>query len=135
MSETGWARYTPHALVATVVFEFMHIADELAGNWAPFTPINEPTIAAISMGIFTFFGLWGLWWSLEERPWGYGLAALFGLFFGVAELWHLVDDSNMTLFRWIVVLLAQACAAVVIVLGTSGLWRHKPWRGSRAAGV
>lgn len=36
MVETGRARYTPHALVATMVFEFMHVADELAGNWAPF---------------------------------------------------------------------------------------------------
>jgi hypothetical protein len=34
----------------------------------------------------------------------------------------------MTLFRWVVVLLAQACAAVVVVLGTTGLWRHQPWQ-------
>lgn len=128
MVETGRARYTPHALVATMVFEFMHVADELAGNWAPFDPINVPSVATVSMGIFTLVGAWGLWWVSTDRPWGYGLAAAFGLFFLIAETWHLVDPANMTPVRWGVVLLAQFFGAAVVALGVTGLRAHEPWR-------
>lgn len=128
MVETGRARYTPHALVATMVFEFMHVADELAGNWAPFDPINVPSVATVSMGLFTLVGAWGLWWVSTDRPWGYGLAAAFGLFFLIAETWHLVDPANMTPLRWAIVLLAQFFGAAVVVLGVTGLRAHEPWR-------
>ena len=127
MTDTGVLRYTPYALVATAVFEFMHIADELAGNWAPFRPFNDPMIATMGMGVFTLLAMWSLWWSLEERPWGYGIAVLFGLFFLLAEMWHVFDSSNMTAFRWVVVLLAQLSALVVVVLGAHGLRIHRPW--------
>lgn len=128
MAESGWTRYMPHALVLTVVFEFMHIADELAGNWAPITPINQPMVAALSMGVFTLVPLVAMWWIHTDRPWGYGLAGLFGLVFLLAEIWHTVDPANMTGFRWAVVILAQASAAIVVILAVSALRTHKPWQ-------
>lgn len=128
MVETGWVRYTPYAFVAAVVFEFMHIADELAGDWAPFRPMNIPIVATISMGIFTLVAMWALWWVVKNRPWGYGLAALFGLFFLLAEIWHLVDPANMTVFRWSIVFLAQASAAIVVILGVKKIRVYKPWQ-------
>ncbi|WP_066414026.1 hypothetical protein [Halorubrum aethiopicum] len=121
-------RYTPHALAATLVFEFMHIADELAGNWAPFDPINAPPVATVGMGAFTLVGAVGLWWVAADRPWGYALATLFGLFFLLAEGWHLVDPAHMTPVRWVIVLLAQLSGAVTVVLGATGLRVHEPWR-------
>lgn len=128
MVNAGWTRYTPHALVAAVVFEFMHIADELAGSWAPFRPMNEPMVATFSMGVFTLVGMLALWRTLTGRAWGYGLAALFGLFFLLAEIWHLLDPANMTVFRWVVVVLAQVSGAAVLILGTIGLRERKPWQ-------
>lgn len=126
MVETGRARYTPHALVSTVVFEFMHIADELAGNWAPFRPFNEPLVATVGMGIFTFVALAALWGVLTDRRWGYGLAAFFGLFFLVVECWHYFDPANMTVPRWIVLLLAQGSGATVLVLAISRVRGEAP---------
>lgn len=70
MVTTGRARYTPHALVSTVVFEFMHIADELAGNWAPFRPFNEPLVATVGMGIFTLVALADCGASSRTAGWG-----------------------------------------------------------------
>ena len=134
MSELGWERYTPHALVATIVFEYMHIADELAGNWAPFEPFNDPMVATFMMGGFTFFALWALWWVLRDNPWGYGLAALFGLFFLLAEMWHWVAPVPMTTFQWSIVILAQASAATVVILGTIGLRKHRPWTSASTDG-
>lgn len=125
MPPTGRARYTPHALVATVVFEFMHIADELAGNWAPFTPFNEPLVATIGMGIFTLVALAGLWGVVADHRLGYALAAGFGLFFLVVECWHYVDPANMTVPRWIVLWLAQGSGAIVGVLGATRLWNNR----------
>lgn len=116
-----WLRYAPYVLVATVVFEFMHIADELAGNWAPFGPIHNPTIAAFMMGVFTLVAMWSLWWLLPSRSWGYRIAALFGLFFLIAETWHYVDPSHMTPFRWSIVILAQISAAIVVIFGIESL--------------
>ena len=122
MANAEWTRYAPFALVATVVFEFMHIADELAGDWAPFGPIHHPTVAAFMMGLFTLVAMWSLWWILPSRPWGYGLAGLFSLFFLVAETWHYVDPAHMTIFRWSVVVLAQVSAVVVLALSIRSLW-------------
>lgn len=126
MVETGRARYTPHALVSTVVFEFMHIADELAGNWAPFQPFNEPLVATVGMGLFTFVALAALWGVLTDRRWGYGLAAFFGLLFVVVECWHYFDPANMTVPRWIILLLAQGSGATVLVLGATRLRGEAP---------
>lgn len=126
MVDAGWVRYTPYALVGAVTFEFMHIADELAGNWAPFEPMNDPLVATFSMGIFTLVAMGSLWWVVENRSWGYAVAALFGLFFLLAELWHLVDAANMTALRWGIVLLAQVCAALVLVLGTYSIRVNRP---------
>lgn len=128
MADSGWGRYTPHALVATVVFEFMHVADELAGSWAPFTPMNDPMVATLSMGVFTLVPMGALWLLLTDRPWGYGLAALFGLFFLLAEVWHTLDPANMTTFRWGVVLLAQLSAVGVLLTAAAGLRAHRPWQ-------
>lgn len=114
-------RYTPHALVSTVVFEFMHIADELAGNWAPFTPFNEPLVATVGVGLFTLVALGGLWGVLTDRWWGYALAAVFGGLFLVVECWHYVDPAYMTGPRWGILLLAQGSGAAVLVLGVTHL--------------
>lgn len=121
MVATGITRYTPHALVSTVVFEFMHIADELAGNWAPFEPFNEPLVATVGMGAFTLVALAGLWGVAADRRVGYALAAGFGLFFLVVECWHYFDPANMTAPRWIVLWLAQGSGAIVGVLGVAHL--------------
>lgn len=126
MVDTWPTRYTPHALVSTVVFEFMHIADELAGNWAPFTPFNEPLIATVGMGLFTVVALAGLWGVLTDQRWGYGLAAAFGGLFLVVECWHYFDPANMTALRWIVLWLAQGSGATVLYLGGTGLRREAP---------
>jgi hypothetical protein len=125
MPDSWQTRYTSHALVSTVVFEFMHIADELAGNWAPFTPFNEPPVAAVGMGLFTLVALAALWGVLTDRRWGFGLAAAFGGFFLVVECWHYVDPSNMTLARWAVLWLMQASGATVVYLGGTGLVRSE----------
>jgi hypothetical protein len=121
MVETGRARYVPHALVAATVFEFMHIADELAGNWAPFQPFNDPMVGMVGLGIFTLTAMGALWGVHANRQWGYGLAAVFGLFFAVVECWHYFDPSNMTTIRWTVLLLAQFSEVIVLVLGAIGL--------------
>jgi hypothetical protein len=113
----------PDALVATVVFEFMHIADELAGNWAPFTPFNDPPVATVGMGVFTAVALAALWGVLTERRWGYGLAAAFGGFFLVVECWHYFDPSNMTLPRWTILWLMQGSGVIVLALGARSLSR------------
>ncbi len=126
MVATRRARYTPHALVSTVVFEFMHIADELAGNWAPFTPFNEPLVATVGMGLFTSIALAGLWGVLTDRQWGYGLAALFGFLFLIVECWHYFDPANMNIPRWIVLWLAQGSGAVVGVLSVTHLRSNAP---------
>lgn len=123
MPEAGWGGYTPHALTAAVVFEFMHIADELAGNWAPFQPFNDPMVATIGLGIFTLWVLVAMWGVALGRPRGYALAAAFGLFFLVVECWHYFDPANMTAIRWLVLLLAQASEAAVLVIGASVLRR------------
>jgi hypothetical protein len=120
-----WVNYAPYFFVAAVVFEFMHIADELAGNWAPFGPIHNPTVAAFMVGAFTLVAMCSLWWILPRQPWGYGLAALFGLFFLIAEMWHYVDPAHMTPFRWSIVILAQASAAIVVILSVQGLRMSK----------
>lgn len=120
MVEPRWERYTPHALTAAVVFEFMHIADELAGNWAPFQPFNDPMVATFGMGIFTLWALGSLWGVNADRRLGFALAAAFGLFFLIVESWHYFDPANMTPFRWLILLLAQASEAGVFVVGTLG---------------
>ena len=121
VSPTGRARYTPHALVSTVVFEFMHIADELAGNWAPFEPFNEPLVATVGMGVFTLVALAGLWGVAVDRRMGYAHAAGFGLFFLVVECWHYFDPANMTTVRWAVLWLAQGSEALAFALGAIGV--------------
>lgn len=120
MVETGRGRYAPHALVAAVVFEFMHIADELAGNWAPFEPFNDPMVGMVGLGVFTLVAMAALWGVLEDQPRGYALAAAFGLFFLVVECWHYFDPANMTTVRWVVLWLAQGSEALAFVLGASG---------------
>lgn len=133
MNESGWLGYTPHALVATTMFAFMHIADELAGNWdagAAGGPMGTPTTAAISLGVLTLVGMGALWWLLTDRAWGYGLAAVFGLFFLLTGGSHFVNTADMTTFRWIVVLLEVIGAASLFLLGIHGLRRHKPWRST-----
>lgn len=129
MTELGIIRYAPHALVATVVFEFMHIGDEFAGNWAPFTPILEPTVASISLGIFTLWAVAGLWLVLTENPWGYVLTGSFGLFFFIVEMWHLFDPANMTMFRWAVVWLAQLSGLICFLISMKALLTFRPWQG------
>lgn len=124
MVGAGLARYTPHALVSTVVFESMHIADELAENWAPFTPFNDPVVGMVGMGIFTFVAMVALWGVLTDRRWGFALAAFVGLFFLVTELWHPLDPANMNRLRWAVVLLSQASGLVVLLLGVTGVRAH-----------
>lgn len=123
MVEAGWGSYTPHALLAAVVFEFMHIADELAGNWAPFQPFNDPMVATFGLGIFTLWVLGAMWGVASGRKRGYTLAAAFGLFFLVVECWHYFDPANMTAFRWLILFLAQASEALVLVVGASVLRR------------
>lgn len=122
MVSTKWTEYLPHALVVTTVFEFMHIADELAGNWAPFQPFNDPAVATVGMGIFTLVVLGALWGSLIGRRWGFALAGLFGIFFAVVECWHLFDPSNMTALRWAVLFPAQGFGVVTFVLAVKRLW-------------
>lgn len=120
MTESGWVRYAPHLLVSTIVFEFMHIADELAGNWAPSQPFNEPLVATVGMGVFTLVGLAGLWGVVADRRIGYAIAAAFGGFFLIVECWHYFDPANMTLPRWIVLWVAQGSGAIVLGLGVRG---------------
>jgi hypothetical protein len=121
MVATGRARYTPHVLVSTVVFEFMHITDEVAGNWAPFEPFNDPLVATIGMGVFTLVALTGLWGVVADRQEGYALAAGFGLFFLIVECWHYFDPANMTVPRWIVLWFAQGSGGIVCILGVTCL--------------
>lgn len=121
MVGSGWASYTPHALTAAVVFEFMHIADELAGNWAPFQPFNDPLVATFGMGIFTLWAIGSMWGVHTDRWVGYALAAAFGLFFVIVECWHYFDPANMTALRWLILLLAQAFEATVFVVGAFGV--------------
>lgn len=116
MVSMKWTAFLAHALVVTTVFEFMHIADELAGNWAPFQPFNDPAVATVGMGIFTLVAMAGLWGAVNDRRWGIGLAGLFGIFFAVVECWHLVDPSNMTVLRWAVLLPAQGFGVVTFGL-------------------
>lgn len=123
MIDSTWTEYTPHALTAAVVFEFMHIADELAGNWAPFQPFNDPLVATFGLGIFTLWALGAMRGVTSRRRLGYGLALAFGLFFVVVECWHYFDPSNMTPFRWLVLLLAQASEATLALLGAIVLRR------------
>lgn len=132
MSEIGYIRFTPHALVGTVVFEFMHIGDEFAGNWAPFTPILDPTVASISLGIFVLVPLIALWMILTEQHWGYALSGAYGLFFFVVEFWHYFDPAHMGPFRWAVVVLAQLFALTCFVLSVRALQIYRPWRSGEA---
>ncbi|MDX1744880.1 MAG: hypothetical protein R3324_02985 [Halobacteriales archaeon] len=135
MNETGWMRYTPHVLVVTAVFAFMHIADEMAGNWdagAAGGPMSTPTMASISLGVFTLVGMGTLWWLLTDRSWGYAMAALFGLFFLLTGGSHLVNTANMTPFRWGVVIPEVAGAAILVIQGVNGIRRNKPWKSTAA---
>lgn len=132
MTDDGAIRYVPHLLLATTVLEFVHVGDEFAGNWAPFTPILEPTVAALSLGAFVLVAAAGLWWVLVDQPWGYVIAGFYGLFFLLAETWHYVDPSNMTAFRWSVVVLTQVCALALVVQCARAVRLHAPWRSHRA---
>lgn len=123
MVGSGWEGYSQHALTAAVVFEFMHIADELAGNWAPFQPFNDPMVATFGLGIFTLWAIAAMWGVTSGRTLGYALAAAFGLFFLVVECWHYFDPSNMTPFRWLILLFAQASEAGILIIGGSVLRR------------
>lgn len=135
METTGITRYTPYALVATAVFAFMHVADELAGNWdaaAAGQPLGDPTTASVALGVFTFLGLWALWWLVTDRAWGYALAFLFGLLFLVTGGMHFLDPTGMTAFRWAVVVLEVASALALVVLSANGLVTQKPWNRGEA---
>lgn len=137
MNESRWLRYAPYALLATAVFAFMHVADELAGNWdagAAGQPMGDPTVAAISVGVFTLVGMGALWLILTDRPWGYVLAGLFGIMFLVTGASHFVNTADMTTFRWIVVVLEVAAAALLVVLSLAGVRVYRPWRSGRVAG-
>lgn len=138
MTRFEWTRYTPHALVATAVFAFMHVADEMAGSWdagAAGQPMGDPTSASISMGIFTLVGMGALWLILADRPWGYVLAGLFGLMFLITGGMHFLNTGEMTAFRWIVVVLEVASATTVLGLSLVAINLYKPWRGRRASEV
>lgn len=136
MTESGWMRYTPHVLVVTAVFAFMHVADEMAGNWdagAAGGPMGDPTMASISLGLFTLVGMGALWLLLTDRSWGYGLAVVFGLFFLLTGGNHFVNTADMTTFRWVVVVLEVVAAAILLVQGVNGLRIRPPWKGSTPA--
>lgn len=135
-TNTEWIRYTPYALVGAAVFAFMHVADEMAGSWdagAAGAPMGDPTIASISMGVFTLVGMGALWWILTDRPWGYLFAALFGLQFMLTGGMHFVNPADMTTFRWIVVILEVGFAAAVLILSVNSLRVYRPWRSREAA--
>lgn len=136
MSQTSIQQFAPFALVATVVFGFMHVADELAGNWdagAPGQSLGDPTGASIAVGVILLVSMWALWWILTGRPWGYALAILVGLQFFLTGGMHFLDPANMTTFRWAVVILEVAAAAALIVLAASAFVQRKPWRRGRPA--
>lgn len=138
MQETGITRYTPYVLVATAVFAFMHVADELSGNWdagAPGQALGDPTTASVMVGAMILVGMWALWWILTDRSWGYVLALLFGLQFLLTGGMHFIDTADMTTFRWAVVVLEVASALVLVVLSANGLVTSKPWRRQDAAGA
>lgn len=131
MARTGWTRYTPHALVGAAVFGFMHVADELAGNWdagAPGRSLGDPTTAAIALGVMTLVGLVGLWWIVTDRGWGYVLAGLLGLQLFLTGGTHFFNTADMTGFRWVVVVLEVVFAAIVVILSANGLRVTKPWQ-------
>lgn len=129
MNDQGLIRYVPHTLIAATVFEFMHIGDELAGNWAPVTLILEPSIAAVSLGLFVVVPLLALWMITSDRHWGYAISAAYSLFFFVTELWHVFDPAHMTAFRWAVVLFAQLFFLLCFLLSVRALQQYRPWRG------
>lgn len=138
MTTNSWRRYTPYALAGAMVFSFMHMADEMAGNWdagGPGGPMADPTMASISIGVILLVSVAGLVLILQDRQWGYLLALLFGVFALLTGGSHFVNTADMTPFRWAVVGLEVTFAAVVVGLSVSAMWAGKPWRRSRSAGA
>lgn len=134
MTETGSLRYVPVALVGAMVFAFMHMADEMAGNWdagGPGGPMSDPTLASISTGVILLVSVTGLMLILKDRHWGYLLALLFGLWALLTGGSHFVNTADMTTFRWAVVVLEVAFAAGLLVLSASAVWTNKPWQRGR----
>lgn len=121
-----------------MVFAFMHMADEMAGNWdagGPGGPMADPTLASIGTGVILLVSLAGLVLLLQGRQWGYLLALLFGIWALLTGGSHFVNTADMTPFRWAVVVLEVAFAAAVVGLSASALWARKPWRRRRSTGT
>lgn len=134
MSETGWSRYTPIAFVGAIVFAFMHMADEMVGRWdagAAGGPMSDPTMAAVAVGVILLIALAGLVMILTDRPWGYGLVVLFGIWAVLTGGSHFVNTADMTTFRWAVVVLEVSFAAAAAGLAANAMWTTRPWRGRR----
>lgn len=130
MANTEWEAYTPYALVGAMVFGFMHVADELAGNWdagAPGQSLGDPTTASIALGGMTLVGMVGLWWIVTDRGWGYLFAGVLGLQLFITGGAHVLDPAQMTEFRWGIVILEVVFAGLVLVLAAYGLLVDKPW--------
>lgn len=122
------------SITATLVFGYMHILDELYGNWDFGGTIASGTQAAIQGILPLVLGLWALTWILQEKEWGHAPGLLLGVFMTYAGSSHFVGDTPaMTGFQTAVVALLVVSAVSTVVACGKALWEDRPWSGGAAA--